>query len=79
MVKERLLRVVLVNIQVAISRKVSRFKLQIRDRHEARGSRCVCDETHKPTLWVRGQGAAKDLRVEGRGACHEKEVARKAI
>ena len=36
MVKERLLQIVWVTTQVAISRRVSRFKLQLRDRQEAR-------------------------------------------
>ena len=38
-VKERLLQIVSVTTQVAISRRVSRFKLQLRDRQEARRSR----------------------------------------
>ena len=38
-VKERLPQIVSVTTQVAISRRVSRFKLQLRDRQEARRSR----------------------------------------
>ena len=45
LVKERLLQLVSVTTQVAISRRVSRFKLQLRDRHEARRSRGVREIT----------------------------------
>ena len=38
-VKEHLLRIVAVATQVVISRRVSRFRLQLRDRQEARRSR----------------------------------------
>ena len=37
-VKRRLLQVISATTQVAISRRVSCFKLQLRDRQEARGS-----------------------------------------
>ena len=37
-VKERQLQIVSVTTQVAISRRVSRFKLQLRDRQDVRGS-----------------------------------------
>ena len=53
-VKERLLQLVSVTTQVVISRRVSRFKLQLRNRQEARRSRGggVTD----PHRW-RGDGA----------------------
>ena len=38
-VKERLLQIVTVTTQVAISRRVSRSKLQLRDRQEGRRNR----------------------------------------
>ena len=38
-VKEHLLQIISMTTQVDISRKVSRFKLQLRDRQEARRSR----------------------------------------
>ena len=38
MVRERLLQIILVTTQVAISRRVSRFKLQLRDRQKQGGA-----------------------------------------
>ena len=49
-VKERLmLQIVSVATQVAISRGVSRFKLQLRDRHAARRNSGGGEEGDKPT------------------------------
>ena len=50
-VKERLLQIVSVTTQVAISRRVSRFKLQLRDRQEARRSRGRGDDRPTPMAW----------------------------
>ena len=49
--KERLLQIVSVATQVAISRRVSRFKLQIRDRQDAKSQGGGDD---KSTLMARG-------------------------
>ena len=57
--KERLLQTVSVTTQVAIPRRVSRFKLQLRDGQEARGSRGGED----PHQW-RGDGAWRRLRIQ---------------
>ena len=48
MVKERLLQIVSVTTQVAFSRRVSRFKLKLRDRQEARGGG---DDIPTPMAW----------------------------
>ena len=58
-VKECLVQIVSATTQVAISRRVSRFKLQLRDRQEARRSR---RETADPHRW-RGDGAWMRLRI----------------
>ena len=49
-VKGHLLQIISVTTQVAISRRVSSFKLQLRDRQEARRSRGRGDD--RPTLDV---------------------------
>ena len=49
-VKERLLQIVSVTTQVAISRRVSRFKLQLGDRQGARRSRGG-DDRPTPMAW----------------------------
>ena len=51
-VKERLLQIVSVTTQVAISRRMSRFKLQLRGRQESRRSRGGGDD--KPTPMASG-------------------------
>ena len=50
MVKERLLQAVSETTQVVISRSVSRFKLQLRDRQETRRSR-VGGDRPTPMAW----------------------------
>ena len=49
-VKERLLQIISVITQVAISRRVARFKLQLRDRQEIR-SRGGGDDRPTPMAW----------------------------
>ena len=49
--KEHLLQIISATIQVAISRRVSRFKLQLRDRQEARRGRGVGDDRPTPMAW----------------------------
>ena len=49
--KERLLQIVSPTIQVTISRRVSRFKLQLRDRQEARRSQGRGDDRPTPMAW----------------------------
>ena len=49
--KERLLQVFSVTMQVATSRRVSRFKLQRRDRQEARRSQGGGDDRPTPMAW----------------------------
>ena len=49
--KERLLQTVSVTTQVALSRRVSRFKLQLRDRQEARRSQGGEDDRPTPMAW----------------------------
>ena len=50
-VKEHLLQIISVTTQVAISRRVSRFKLQLRDRQEARRSKGGGDDRPTPMAW----------------------------
>ena len=50
-VKARLLQIVSVTTQVAILRRVSRFKLQHRDRQEVRRSRMGGDDRPTPMVW----------------------------
>ena len=55
-VKERLQQIVSVGTQVAISRRVSRFKLQLRDHQEARRSRGGMADPHlcrRDGAWMR--------------------------
>ena len=49
-VKERLLQIISVTTQVAISRRVARFKLQLRDLQEIR-SRGGGDDRPTPIAW----------------------------
>ena len=49
--KEHLLHIISVTTQVAISRRASRFKLQLRDRQEARRSRGGGDRRPTPMAW----------------------------
>ena len=67
-VKEGLLQIVLVTTLVAISRRVSRFKLQLRDRHEARRSRKVGDDRPTPKAWEWSLDTAYEgfLRLESK-------------
>ena len=51
LVKERLLQIVSVTTQVAISRRVSRFRLQLRGRQESRRSRGGGDDRPTPMAW----------------------------
>ena len=60
-VKAHLLQIISVSTQVAISRRVSRFKLQLRDREEARRSKGVGGMTD-PHRW-RGDGAWMRLKI----------------
>ena len=48
--KERLLQIVSVTTQVAISRRVSRFMLQLRDRQDARSQEAGYDRP-TPMAW----------------------------
>ena len=50
-VKECLLRIISVTTQVAISRRVARFKFQLRDRQEIRRSRGGGDDRPTPMAW----------------------------
>ena len=50
-VKGRLLQIMSVTTQVAISRRVARFKLQLRDRQEIRRSRGGGDDRPTPMAW----------------------------
>ena len=50
--KERLLQIVSVTAQVAISRRVSRFQIQLGDRQEARRSQGGGDDRHTPMAWA---------------------------
>ena len=50
-VMERLLQIVSVTKRVAISRRASRFKLQLRDRQEARRSRVRANDKSTPMAW----------------------------
>ena len=50
-VKEHLLQIISVTTQVAISRRVSRFKLQLRDRQEARRRRGGGYDRPTPMAW----------------------------
>ena len=50
-VKERLLQIVSVTTQVVISRRVSRFELQLRDRQEAIRSRGGGYDSPTPLAW----------------------------
>ena len=50
-VKEHLLRIISVTTQVAISRRVSRFKLQLKDHQEARRTRGRGDDRPTPMAW----------------------------
>ena len=49
--KECLLQIVSVITQVAISRRVSRFKLQLRDRQDVERSQGGGDDGPTPTAW----------------------------
>ena len=60
-VKAHLLQIISVSTQVAISRRVSRFKLQLRDRQEARRSRGGGDRRPTPMAWGWSLDAAYDL------------------
>ena len=61
MLKERLLQIVTVTTQVVISRKVSSFKLQLRDRQDAR---VRGDGMINPRPW-RGDGVWTRSENEG--------------
>ena len=50
-VGEPLLQIISVTTQVAISRRVARFKLQLRDRQETKRSRGGGDDRPTPTAW----------------------------
>ena len=50
-VEERLLQIISVTTQVAISRRVARLKLQLRDRQEIRRSRGGGDARPTPMAW----------------------------
>ena len=50
-VKEQLLQIISVTTLVAISKRVSRFKLRLRDRQEARRSRGGGDDRPTPMTW----------------------------
>ena len=50
-VKECLLQIIAVTTQVAISRRVARFKLQLRDRQDIRRSRGGGDDRPTPMAW----------------------------
>ena len=50
-VKEHLLQIISVTTQVVISRRVSRFKLQLRDHQEAKRSRGKGDGRPTPMAW----------------------------
>ena len=67
-----------VTARVAISRRVSRSKLQLKNRQEARKSR---GESDRPTsmAWGWSVDAAKKLGVEDTKACDKQEGARAAI
>ena len=60
-VTEHLLHITSVTTQVAISRRVSRFKLQLRDRQEARRNRGGGKDTPTPMTWGWSLDAAQDL------------------
>ena len=49
--KEHLLQIISVTTQVTISRRVSRFKLQLRDHQKARRSRGGGDDRLTPMAW----------------------------
>ena len=49
--KEHLSQIVSETTQVAISRRVSRFKLQLRDRQDVRGSQGGGDDRPIPMAW----------------------------
>ena len=55
--KERLLQIVSVTTQVAISRRVSHFKPQLRDRQDARRSQGGRDDRPTPMAWGWGMDA----------------------
>ena len=74
-VKERLLQIVSVTTQVAISRMVSRFKLQLRDHQEARRSREGGWLTHTHAVGMElgcGIGGGEGWRVDGREGSSKK-------
>ena len=50
-VKECLLQIISVTTQVAISKRVARCKLQLRDRQEIRRSRGGWDDRPTPMAW----------------------------
>ena len=50
-VKESLLYIISVTTQVTISRRVARFKLQLRDHREIRRSRGGGDDRPTPMAW----------------------------
>ena len=57
-VKEHLLHIVSVTTQVAILRRVSRFKLQLRDHQEATRNRGAGDDRPTPMAWGWGLDTA---------------------
>ena len=79
MLKERLLQIVTVTTQVVISRKVSSFKLQLRDRQNAtRRSPWGGDNRPTPMAWGWSMDEEYELRRDGRGVCNEKGGTRTA-
>ena len=71
--KERLLQTVSVTTQVTISRKVSRFKLQLRDGQDARTSQGGGDDRPTPMAWGWSIGAEYEFRRNGDRVCNKKE------
>ena len=63
--KERLLQIVSATTQVAISKRVSRFKLHLRDRQDARRSQGGRDDGRTPMAWGWGMDAEKEFRRKG--------------
>ena len=76
-VNENLLQIISVATPVAISRRVSRFKLQLRDRQEARRSRGRGDDKPTPMAWGMELGCGLRFRIEIRVG-NEKEGERTA-
>ena len=63
--KERLLQVVSVTTQVAISLRVSRFTLQLRNHQDARRSQGGGDGRPTPMAWGWIMDAEKDFSRDG--------------